>query len=133
MNIVKKAALHFARKKFCKTAIEEQASLRGLREKPTLRMIVGMGLILFSYVIGLPAVIALGIIAIWMKEPLLGVIGAPVTYAVSTVIFIIGIHLAGRKLFVVFSRWAARVILEKILGKDVRLVCSPCPEDKCSP
>jgi len=75
-------------------------------------------MIAFSYVIGLPAVVAMGIIAVWIREPLVLVIGGPLIYAVSTIVFIIGIEMAGKKYFRVFSRWLTRVVLEKILGKD---------------
>jgi hypothetical protein len=76
-------------------------------------------MIAFSYVIGLPAVVAMGIIAVWIREPLVLVIGGPLIYAVSTIVFIIGIEMAGKKYFRVFSRWLTRVVLEKILGKDL--------------
>jgi len=46
-----------------------------------------MILIAFSYVIGLPAVVALGVIAVKLDEPLIGIIGGPLIYGVSTLIF----------------------------------------------
>lgn len=122
MNIIKKAALSLARKKYCKTAIEDRADLSAIREKPTLPMMIGLILIGFSYIIGLPAVIALGILAVWVKKPLVAVVGGPLIYAISTIIFFIGVRLAGKKYFQVFFRWVVRVILEKILGDDVRLL-----------
>lgn len=88
-------------------------------------MVVGLILIGFSYIIGLPAVIALGVIAVWVKKPLLAVIGGPLIYGISTIIFIIGIKLVGKKYFHLFSRWLVRVVLEKILGDDIRLLSEP--------
>ncbi len=133
MNIVKRAALYVARKKFCRLAIQEHADLKGLRKKTSVSVMAGLVLIAFSYVIGLPAVVALGILAVWLNEPLLGVVGAPLTYAVSTIVFIIGIRLAGRKVFVVFSKWAVRVILGRILGEDVRAVCDSRHQERQVP
>ncbi len=75
MNIIKKTALYVARKKYCKTAIEDRADLSAIREKPTLSMIVGLVLIAFSYVIGMPTVIALGVLAASMGKPMMGIIG----------------------------------------------------------
>ncbi len=92
---------------------------------------VGLGLIAFSYVIGLPAVVAMGIIAVWLKEPLMGIIGGPLIYAVSTIVFIIGIKMAGDKYFRVFSRWLIRVVLEKILEKDLRTISGRGSDDSC--
>lgn len=130
MNIIKKSALYLARKKYCKTAIEDRADLTAIREKPTPSMIVGLILIAFSYVIGLPAVVALGVIAVWMKDKRIVLIGGPLIYAISTILFIIGIKMAGKKYFQVFSRWVVRVVLEKILGNDIRALSEPGLDNK---
>lgn len=130
MNIFKKTALYLARTKYCKTAIEDRADLTAIREKPTPSMIVGLILIAFSYVIGLPAVVALGVIAVWMKDKRIVLIGGPLIYAISTILFIIGIKMAGKKYFQVFSRWVVRVVLEKILGNDIRALSEPGLDNK---
>jgi len=130
LNIIKKTALYLARKKYCKTAIEDRADLTAIREKPTPSMIVGLILIAFSYVIGLPAVVALGVIAVWMKDKRIVLIGGPLIYAISTILFIIGIKMAGKKYFQVFSRWVVRVVLEKILGNDIRALSEPGLDNK---
>lgn len=131
MNIIKKAALHLARRKYCRAAIEECADLSSIKEKPEPHVIIGLGLIAFSYVIGLPAVIALGVIAVWMKEPLVGVVGGPLIYTISTILFIIGIKMAGKKYLRACSRWLVRIVLEKILGEDVRLLSQTDSENGC--
>lgn len=130
MNIVKRTALYLARKKYCKTAIEDQADLKAIREKPTPSMIAGLIMIGFSYIIGLPAVVAMGIIAVWAKKPLVAVIGGPLIYAISTIIFIIGIRMAGKTYVHVFCRRMVRVVLEKILGDDVRMLSESGSSDK---
>ncbi len=93
-------------------------------------MIVGLILIAFSYVIGLPAVIALGVVAVWLKDKRIVLIGGPLIYAISTILFIIGIKMAGKKYFQVFSRWVVRVVLEKILGNDIRALSEPGLDNK---
>ncbi len=125
MNIIKKAALYIARKKYCKSAIIERADLSAIREKPTMSMIVGLGLIAFSYAIGIPTVVAFGIFAASKGKPLLGAIGGVVIYAISTIMFFVGIWMGGKKYFLAFLRWAVRVILEKILGEDIRVLSEP--------
>ena len=119
-----------ARTKYCKTAIEDQADLKAIREKPTPSMIAGLIMIGFSYIIGLPAVVAMGIIAVWATKPLVAVIGGPLIYAISTIIFIIGIRMAGKTYVHVFCRWMVRVVLEKILGDDVRMLSESGSSDK---
>ena len=88
-------------------------------------MMVGLGLIAFSYLIGMPTVIALGVLAASMGKPLMGIIGGALIYTISTIMFIIGIKMAGKKYFHVFCRWMVRIVLEKILGKDVRVISEP--------
>lgn len=128
MNIIKKSAIYFARKKYCKTAIEDRADLSAIREKPTPSMIVGLIMVAFSYVIGMPTVVALGVYAVSIGKPLMGVIGGIVIYAISTILFFIGIKMAGEKYFQVFCRWLVRIVLEKILGDDAKELSQPGSE-----
>lgn len=119
VNIVKKAALRIASGKYCKAAIEQQADLSALREKPARQVIIGLALIAFSYLIGLPAVVFLGVCAVKLKKPMIAALGGPLIYGVSTIVFLVGIRMAGKKYVQVFCRWAVRVVLEKILGDDL--------------
>jgi hypothetical protein len=128
LNILKKTARYFARKEFCRKAINEHADLSAFKEKLTPSIATGLVLIAFSYVTGLPAVAVLGIIAVWIKKPLIGIIGGPLIYAVSTLFFIIGIKLAGKKYFLVVISWMVRVILEKILGDEAKSLPSSAPD-----
>lgn len=131
MNIIKKTALCIAKKKFCREAIKEKANLAAITQKPSKTIIAGIALIAFSYVIGMPAVVTIGLIAAWMKKPLIAVIGGPLIYAISTIIFIVGIKMAGKKYFVDLLRWTIRVILEKILGDDVRQITGAGADEEC--
>ena len=129
MNIIKKAALYFARKEFCKTAINEHADLSIFKEKLTASVIAGLILITISYLIGIPAVFIVGGIAAWLKNPTFGVIGIPLIYGFSWLLLMIGFYLAGPKYGKAFGRWAVRVILEKILGGEVKKIRSLPQED----
>jgi uncharacterized membrane protein len=128
LNILKKPARYFARKKFCRKAIDEHADLMAFKDKLTPPIVTGLLLIAFSFVIGLPAVVALGIIAVWLHKPLVGIIGGPLIYGVSTIIFIIGLKLAGKKYFFVLISWITRIILEKILGDEAKPLSPSSPE-----
>jgi hypothetical protein len=129
LNILKKKALYFARKEYCRSAILERADLSAIKGKPPSKIFIGLGLIAFSYVIGLPAVVAMGVVAVWVRKPLVAIVGGPVIYAISTLVFIIGIRMAGEKYFQVFSRGLTRVILEKILGNDLRAITGEDPDN----
>jgi hypothetical protein len=128
--MVKKIARYFAAKKFCQTALILQTDLSSWKEKPTGHAAFGIALIVFSYIIGLPAVIALGALAVLWKEPLIGIIGIPLIYGISTLIFFIGIRMAGKKYVKVFLSWLARIILEKVLGDEAKTVAVQCTEQE---
>lgn len=129
VNIIKKTALYFAQKEYCRKAIAEHADLRVFKEKLSTRIYIGILLIAFSYIIGLPAVPVLGVIAARLNEPLIGFIGIPVTYGISWLTFMYGMYLAGPKYMKALSSWTARIILERILGDDAKII-KPSPREK---
>ena len=124
MSVIKKTALYFAKKEFCRAAINEHADLSIFNEKLTASVIIGLILIAFSYLIGIPAVFIVGGIAALLKKPMIGVIGIPLTYGISWLLLMLGLYLTGPKYGKVFGRWAVRVILEKILGGEVKKIRS---------
>ncbi len=56
--------------------------------------------------------------------------GGLLIYAISTIIFIIGIRMAGKRSIHVFCRQMACMVLEKILGDDVRMLSESGSSDK---
>lgn len=105
-----------AKTDFVRRAIEERADLSAFKERPTGRIIFGISAMGFSYIIGWPAVSLLGAISIYLNKPLIVIIGGPLTYGLSHLVFILGMYLAGAKYTRIFMRWAARVTIEKFLG-----------------
>ncbi len=105
-----------AKTDFVRRAIEERADLSAFKERPTGRIIVGISAMGFSYIIGWPAVSLLGVMSIYLNKPLIVIVGGPLTYGLSHLVFIFGMYLAGAKYTRIFMRWAARVTVEKFLG-----------------
>jgi hypothetical protein len=128
LSIIKKAALYFARKEFCRNAINERADLSVLKKKHTAAVSIGLFLIVFSYLIVIPAFFIIGLIAAWLKKPMVGVIGVPLAYGISWLLLMLGLYLAGPKYGKALGRWAVRVILEKILGDEAKTI-SPLPQE----
>jgi len=124
LSIIKKTARYFARKEFCRAAIHEHADLSIFEKKLTATVIIGLILIAFSNLIGLPAVFIIGGIAAWLEKPMLAFIGIPLIYGISWLLLMLGVYLAGPKYGKALSRWAARVILEKILGNEAKTIGS---------
>lgn len=100
---------------FVRSAIEENADLSAFKERPSGRVIAGVGLILFSYVIAWPLISLLGILTIYFNRPLLIIIGGPIAYGTSHLVFIWGMYLAGAKYSLIFLKWATRVTVLKLL------------------
>lgn len=116
MNRIKMKILNrIAETEYVRSAIEEEADLSAFKERPTFRIYVGLGVMAFSYIIGWPAVGALGALAIYLKEPLVAVIGGPVIYGLSHLTFLLGAYLAGARYTKVFFRWAARKAVQKLM------------------
>ena len=99
---------------FVCTAIEEQADLSAFKEKPSLQVIVGVLLICIGSLLGWPAVAVLGVLAVKFNEPLLVVIGGPLVYGFSHLVFMLGMYFSGGKYTVIFFRWLSRITVEKI-------------------
>lgn len=100
---------------YVRSAIEDQADLSAFKERPSLRILAGVFAIAFSYVLGWPAVSALGTLSIIMGEPLIVVIGGPLTYGLSHLVFLLGMYLAGAEYSKIFMRWATRVAAEQLI------------------
>jgi len=114
--MIRRFVLHLAQKDFVRRAMDEEADLSAFRKKPSLRIIAGVSAILFSYIIGWPAVALIGVIAAKLNEPWLAAIGCPLIYGLSHVVFLLGMYLAGATYSMIFLRWLTRVGMEKLLA-----------------
>ncbi len=115
--MIKSIAYRLSRTAFVRSAIEDRADLSAFKEKPTPRIHFGLFLMGFSYVIGWPVITTLGAVAVYLKEPLIIAIGGPLMYTVSHLVFLAGMYFAGAKYTRIFLRWAARVSVEKMMGR----------------
>lgn len=102
---------------YVQSAIDDQADLKAFKQKPTKRIVVGLIIIGISYTIGWPAVGVLGMLSIYMEEPLILAIGGPAVYGLSHLVFILGAYLAGAEYARAFFRWATRVGIEKLMAQ----------------
>jgi hypothetical protein len=116
LSIIKKMMLRLAKTAYVQRALADRTDPGILKRKPTARMYVGLALILFSYIIGWPAVALLGFIAFHTGEPLVAVVGGPLTYGLSHLVFLVGAYLAGIDYARAFLLWATRAAYKKILG-----------------
>jgi hypothetical protein len=99
---------------FVRLSIEEQADLSEFKEKPSLQVIVGVLLIIISSLLGWPALAVSGVLALKLDEPLIAVIGGPLVYGLSYLIFMLGMYFSGAKYSVILFRWLTRISVEKM-------------------
>jgi len=102
---------------YVRSALKDKADLSAFKEKPSIRTILGVSAIGFSYIIGWPAISALGALAVYLNRPWLIVIGGPLLYGSSHLVFLLGMYLAGANYTKIFLRWATRMAVEKWMSK----------------
>lgn len=124
VRMFKKIAHYYARKEYCRKAIDEHADLSAFKEKLSRPIYAGLFLIALSYTMGLPTVIAFSAIAASMNQPVIGVVGGALMYGISHLMFFIGVTMAGKKYVMAMNRWITRIILEKILGSEIKTFCT---------
>jgi len=117
-RLLRRMATYLLRRNAVRKAIAEGGDFRVYTNRPTPQVMAGLFLIFFSYVIGWPAIIALGWIANQVKEPLVIVVGGPLMYGLSNLVFNIGAFIAGRKYVTALMKWLVKVTFEKILGPE---------------
>jgi len=112
-NLRKKIAQKLANTKFGITAVQEKADLSAFKQRPFFRVIMGIILMGISYIIGLPAISALGVIAYKLDIPLLFFAGGPVLFVVSHLVFLLGLYFAGANYTKIFLMRMVRRMIEK--------------------
>lgn len=102
---------------FVRGAIAERADLGAFREKPTPLVLAGVGAIALSFLLGWPAIAALGVLSFKWQTPWIVVIGGPLVYGLSHLVFLLGMWLSGAKYSLIFCRWLTRITMEWALAR----------------
>jgi hypothetical protein len=122
LSILKNTAHYFARKDFCRAAIQEHADLSVFEKKLTTSVIAGLVLIVVSCLMGLPTAVILGGIVMAKFNFLIAAIITTLVYGISWLLLMLGLYLAGPKYGRAVSRWLVRVTLERILGAEAKKI-----------
>jgi hypothetical protein len=56
-------------------------------------------------------------LAVYLQKPLVAIIGGPLTYGLSHLVFLAGMYLAGAEYTRIFLRWATRMAVEKFMHR----------------
>jgi peptidoglycan/xylan/chitin deacetylase (PgdA/CDA1 family) len=102
---------------YVRGAIEKEATLDALKTRPSSKFFFGMGLVLFSYILGWPMVGLFSILSAYFQAPALLILG-PAFYGFSHLVWMFGMYLAGRdcmKYADVILKWGLRKAVGKTL------------------
>jgi peptidoglycan/xylan/chitin deacetylase (PgdA/CDA1 family) len=106
---------------YVKGANQERANLDVFKTRPSRRFLIGIGLVLFSYVLGWPMVGLFSFLAAYFQAPALLIFG-PAFYGFSFLIWAFGVYLAGLdsiKYAHIVLRWSLRKAVEKNLNQEL--------------
>jgi peptidoglycan/xylan/chitin deacetylase (PgdA/CDA1 family) len=101
---------------YVRRAIENQVTLDAFKTSPSPRFFFGVGLVLFSFVLGWPMVGLFSILSAYSQTPALLILGAAF-YGFSHLVWMFGMYLAGRNCI-----QYADAVLSWILRKSVERV-----------
>jgi peptidoglycan/xylan/chitin deacetylase (PgdA/CDA1 family) len=105
---------------YVKRAIKNQVTLDAFKTSPSPRVLLGLGLVLFSFVLGWPMVGLFSVLSAYFHAPALLMLG-PVFYGFSHLVWMFGMYLAGRNCIkyadIMFS-WCLRKAVEKALNRE---------------
>jgi len=102
---------------YVRRAMEKQATLDAFKTPPSPRFLFGVGLVLFSFVLGWPMVALFSFLSACSRAPALLILG-PAFYLFSHLVWLFGTYLAGRdciKYANIMLRWGLRKVVEKAL------------------
>jgi len=125
---IRSLGLRLARIEAVRRAIAERADLSPFRARPSFRLLLGVGLIGLSMLLGWPLIGFLGVLAIWSAEPLVAIVGGPAAYGLSWAVYGAGLLIAGREALYyagVFNRWCVRVVVIWMTGEPEEEIVHP--------
>ena len=116
-GLINRVVAKIAATRFVRGTLAENADLSAFKGKPSLRVILGIAAIVVSYIIGWPAVALLGALAVYYQRPAIVLVGGPLTYGLSHLMFLLGMYLAGAHYSWIFLRWLTRVTMLKLFKR----------------
>jgi hypothetical protein len=99
------------------SAIVERADLSAFHRRPGPKVICGLAVIAFSYVIGWPLIAVLGILSVHYDNAAIVAVGGPVAYGISHLVFLLGMILAGATYSRIFMRWAVCQSMTRLMAR----------------
>lgn len=120
--MLKRMKRRLANARFVRNAVDHPVDLALFKKRPPPKCLVGFGLMALSSLLSWPLIGVLGTVALRLRRPSIFAIGSPLAYAVSNLVFFLGVWVAGKdglKYFRTFFRWLINRLYVKYLFKAV--------------
>jgi len=82
------------------------------------KILIGLVLIIVSYILGWPAVGAIAGIAAYLKAPMIGLIGCPAIYIFSWLMLFAGVYLIGKDSYRLIKEGGIRNFWKNMMKED---------------
>ena len=102
---------------YVRRAVENRVTLDAFKTSPSPRFFVGVGLVLFSFLLGWPMVALFSVLSAYFHTPALLILG-PIFYGFSHLVWMFGMYLAGRNCIQyadALLSWILRKAIERVL------------------
>jgi peptidoglycan/xylan/chitin deacetylase (PgdA/CDA1 family) len=106
---------------YVRRAFEKQATLDVFKTSPSPRFLFGMGMVLFSFIIGWPMVALFSVLSAYSHAPALLILGTAF-YGLSHLVWMFGMYLAGRnsiKYIDAMLSWGLCKVVEMVLNREI--------------
>ena len=113
MQVLEKIARHIVPTRFGRWAMDTDVDLSLLKARPNFRTYVGIIMIVMSFIVGIPGVVACGFLARKYHEPLILVLGGSAAMVLNYSLFGAGIYLAGGNYASILLRWIVRKFITR--------------------
>lgn len=117
----RRLGIRLSHRPYVADALSNTPDLSVFKERPTPKMVLGLFLVLISYVLGWPLIGAFSYVAIRMDRAVWIPLGGPLIYGFSHLVWTAGmilLGLEGRKHAGVFLKWATAKGVRLLLGED---------------
>ncbi len=119
-RLLRPLAPKLAASPYVQKALREPVSLDVFQTRPSPKFFFGLGLMMFSYVLGWPMVGLFSVLSAYFRAPALLIVG-PAFYGFSHLVFLLGMFLTGRDCLTysdVLLRWCLHKVVEKARGQE---------------
>ena len=113
MPFFEKIARQITPTRFGRWAMDSDVDLSLLKTRPNFRTYIGIAMIVLSFIVGIPGVVACGILARKYHEPMILVLGGSAAMILNYSLFGAGIYLAGGNYAGILCRWGVRKFINR--------------------